>query len=61
MKETSVGYLLFTHKRGPGPQLRCVSGQGIEMVTSCSQAGAQSTEPHQPGLMFPFNRSFPVL
>ena len=42
-----LSYVLL---RGPGPQPRHVPRLGIEPATLWSQAPAQSTEPHQPGL-----------
>ena len=49
-RETLIGCLLHTSNWRSGPQLRHVPWLGIEPVTFASQSGAQSTEPHQPGL-----------
>ena len=40
---------------GPGPQPRHVPLLGIKPVTFCFSAHTQSTEPHQPGLMYSYN------
>ena len=49
-RETSMcGCLSHTHNQGPGLQPRHVPWLGIERPFG-SQAGVQSTEPHQPGL-----------
>ena len=47
------GCLLHAPCWGPGPQPRHVSRLGIEPFGS--QAGAQSTEPRQPGIAFNFD------
>ena len=52
-REISMGCLLFptlTPSWGPGPQSRLVPQLGTKPVTSWFEVGAQSTEPHQPGL-----------
>ena len=46
------GCLLHAPSQGPGLQPRYVPWPGIEPATFFgSQAGAKSTEPHQPGLI----------
>ena len=47
------GCLSCAHYWGPGPQPRPVPQLGIEPVILWF-TGAKSTEPHQPGLIFPF-------
>ena len=43
------GCLSHVPHQGPGPRPRHVPWLGIELVILGLQAGAQSTEPHQPG------------
>ena len=53
--ETSMcGCLSHVPNGEPGPQPRHVPWLGINQWPFSSQAGAQSTEPHQPGLSFIF-------
>ena len=49
-----MGCLLHTPDWELGLQPRHVPWLGIEPVIFGSQAGTQSTEPHQPGLFFIF-------
>ena len=49
MRDTLISCLLHAPNWGPCPQSRHVTRPGIKPATLCSQAGAQSTEPHQPG------------
>ena len=51
-RATSISCLLLTPNWGPGPQHKHVLRQGLKQWAFGSQAGAQSTEPHQPGLHF---------
>ena len=50
MRDTLVSCLSLTPKGGPGQQPGHVPWPGIERWPFSSQAGAQFTEPHQPGL-----------
>ena len=49
-RETSIGSLSHAPNWGPGPQARRVSGLESNQGPFGSQACAQSTEPHRPGL-----------
>ena len=52
--QCAISCLSHTPSWGPGPQPRHVPWLGIEPATVGSQAGTQSTEPHQPGLFGDF-------
>ena len=45
------GCLFHVPNWGPGPQPRHVPQLGVELAPFGSQASAQPTEPHQPGLL----------
>ena len=47
-RETLIGCLLFAPTLGPGPQPRMCPDRESNRQHFSSQAGAQSTEPHQP-------------